>query len=106
MQLHIAGFVAYESGPKKGYFMYSFYASQNGQVVSRLYQDDLIAAGYSVERQSSCSAKVTYKNSTRYILCDLPRQSINPNQNFSSFGQGGEGSRSAGGVPAIAKAGF
>lgn len=68
LTFHIAAFIQSETK-----WRYSFIAEQNGQQVGTITQTHLEESGYTVEKLSECSARITFKEYSFYAVCDLPR---------------------------------
>ncbi len=73
LSLHIVGFI--ESSNQ---WRYSFNADQNGQPTFYMKQSYLEESGYTVERLSPCSAKVSYKALSMYVTCNTALTGIAP----------------------------
>lgn len=65
LTLHIVGFL--QSATK---WRYTFSADQNGQPSFFLTQTHLEESGYTVDKLSDCSAKISYKDISFYAVCD------------------------------------
>jgi len=62
---------------KNNKYFYRLVASQNGQIVFSLNDEDLKSAGYILSSFSTCSFLLSYKKFySDYIICDYPRITI------------------------------
>lgn len=71
VELHIRTFVKF--GDREGY---SFQATQNGQHVFYLAQNELQESGYKVIPLSPCSVKLVYDSKQFFVTCDGARQEM------------------------------
>lgn len=71
--LHISAYLYSEAKEKT---MYSISASQNGQRVFRMSDQDLVKAGYQVEFLTPCLIKLKFDKFEDYLTCDAPRQAV------------------------------
>jgi len=67
--IHIVGLI---KSPTKSKWYLAL--SQNGQRLKIITGNDLIAAGYKFEPINDCAAWATYKETKRFLLCDVPVQ--------------------------------
>ena len=73
LTLHIVGFIESSQG-----WRYMFSADQNGQPTFLMKQSYLEDSGYTVEKLSPCSARITYKSTVFYANCNTAMTSIAP----------------------------
>lgn len=71
--LHISAYLYSEAKEKT---MYSISASQNGQRVFRMSDQELVQAGYSVKYITPCLISIQFEEYQDYLTCDAPRQAV------------------------------
>lgn len=76
IKLHIAGFSDSSYIDDLGRFIEQkkiyFNGSKNGRIVADLKLSDFYLAGYDVSVLSDCLVKLSFKNISRFIICDSP----------------------------------
>jgi zona occludens toxin len=69
--LHIGGYLSVN-----GRARYQVLVSQNGQVVARIDDRDLVQAGYQVVQRGRCTLELIFESTRRWAVCDSPHVSI------------------------------
>lgn len=69
LRLHIKGYLKSE---ERDFELIQFVASQNGQPVFNLTNNDVLAAGYKIRLVSGCLVILTFDKYKESITCDLP----------------------------------
>lgn len=76
LKLHIAGFSDSSFVDNFGRFVEQkriyFNGSRNGRIIADLKLSDFYLAGYDVSVLSDCLVKLSFKNITRFVICDSP----------------------------------
>jgi zona occludens toxin len=73
LRLHVRGFIKSEVTEKK---IYLISASQNGQHVFNMNDNELLTAGYSVKGFTPCLLEIKFDKFQEFITCNSPSQRI------------------------------